>query len=132
MKSSLNEWCKRIHTYAKDKGWWEVPKSPLEVHMLIVSEISEATEEVRDSKPPIYYNVEFPDGTSGIHPCSGENGLTQTEKLLKPEGEAIELADAVIRVMDYFAYMGWDLEHAVSVKHGYNLTREYKHGGKKL
>jgi len=49
----------------------------------------------------------------------------------KPEGEAVELADAVIRIMDYFESKGWDLEHVIELKHDYNKTRSYRHGGKK-
>lgn len=51
---------------------------------------------------------------------------------MKPEGEAIELADAIIRAMDYFGGMGWDLEKAITLKHEYNKTRAFRHGGKAL
>jgi hypothetical protein len=50
----------------------------------------------------------------------------------KTEGEAIELADAVIRIMDYFEAMGWDLEEAIRIKSAYNETRPYRHGGKTI
>jgi len=48
----------------------------------------------------------------------------------KPEGEAIELADAVIRIMDYCEFVGIDLEQAIQLKHEYNKTRPYRHGNK--
>ena len=53
---------------------------------LITTEIAEATEAVREGIPAIHL---------------GDNN--------KPEGEAIELADAVIRIMNYFTEMNWDL-----------------------
>jgi len=46
--------------------------------------------------------------------------------------EAIELADVVIRVMDIFGAMGWDLEQAIELKHSFNKTRAFRHGGKAL
>lgn len=109
---SLNTWCKDIHELAKGKGWYDTDlpvRSALENHALIHSEVAEATEEVRADKPYFYRDATF-----------------------KPEGEAVELADAVIRIMDYFAYRGWDLEWIIKEKFEYNMTRPYRHGGKKL
>lgn len=44
---------KKIHALAVKNGWWESPRSPLEVHMLIVSEVAEATEAVRAGLHPM-------------------------------------------------------------------------------
>ena len=49
----------------------------------------------------------------------------------KPEGIAVELADAMIRILDYCAYSGIDIEEALKLKHAYNKGRPYRHGGKK-
>ena len=92
---------KEIHKTAVRSGWWDNPRSPLEIHMLIVSEIAEATEAARKAV-----------------------GNSQLE-------EAKELADAVIRIMDYCEYLGWDLEGLIKTKHEFNKTRPYRHGGKK-
>jgi NTP pyrophosphatase (non-canonical NTP hydrolase) len=107
----IKEWQKRVYDIAKSKGWYDesVPQSTrVERHMLMVSEIAEATEEIRNGQLPIYSK----DG--------------------KPEGEAIELADCVIRIMDYFESQGWDLEAAIKTKSEYNETRPYRHGGKTI
>ena len=45
--------------------------------------------------------------------------------------EAAELADVIIRVLDYCAYAGIDIENVLEVKHEYNKSRPYRHGGKK-
>lgn len=104
----MKDLVKRIHELAKSKGWWEEPRSPLEIHMLVVSEIAEATEEARKGTDPIYFRDEY-----------------------KPEGEQIELADAVIRIMDYFGHKGWDLLETIELKMAYNKNRGHRHGGKK-
>jgi hypothetical protein len=97
-----------VHKIAREKGWWDSIREAGTMHMLMVSEIAEATEEARKGSAPIYYN-----------PNSS-----------KPEGELIELADAVIRIMDYCGFLGWNLQKAIELKIKYNETRDYKHGGK--
>jgi len=72
------------------------------------SELSEALEEFRNGKKPVYYENE------------------------KPEGMLIELADTVIRIMDYCGSQNWDLEKAIQIKHAYNKTRPFRHGNKVL
>lgn len=43
-----------------------------------------------------------------------------------------ELADCIIRILDYCGYADIDIEKAIKIKHEYNKTRPYKHGGKKI
>lgn len=73
------ELIKEIHENAVAHGWWEGERKIDEIYALIHSELSEALEEYRSGKEMIYYV----DG--------------------KPEGIAVELADAVIRILDYVA-----------------------------
>lgn len=46
---TLNELCKLSHNRALEAGWWEPgkQKTALECHMLIVSEVAEATDFTR-------------------------------------------------------------------------------------
>ena len=108
---TLADWQFEVWSVAADHGWHENSSSPprdrLVNHMLIVSEIAEATESVRKGEDSVWF---------------GPGG--------KPEGEAIELADAVIRVMDYCQDVGIDLEEAIRLKNEYNKTRPYRHGNK--
>lgn len=103
----LKELSKIAFRDACEKGWYDQnDRRPLEIHALIHSEISEATEAVRAEAPHFY------------------------RQGAKPEGEAVELADAVIRIADYFGAKGWDLEAIVKAKLEFNRTRPYRHGGK--
>lgn len=43
----------------------------------------------------------------------------------------MELCDAIMRILDYLAYMHVDVEAVLEAKHAYNLGRPYRHGGKK-
>ncbi len=102
-----------IHFNTVTHGWWEGVspedkiKSIPEKLLLIIAEIAEATEEYRDGKMELYF------GAGG-----------------KPEGFWVEIADAVIRVLDLAEAMDVDLEHVIELKHEYNKTRPYRHGGK--
>lgn len=119
-KLGLNEMAEAALATAKEKGWWDADiaarRGDLEIAALIHSEVSEFVEEARK---PLEVQMQWAEGT-----YFAENG--------KPEGPAIELADAVIRIGDYFASKGWDLEAAVRLKMDYNKTRPHRHGGKRF
>lgn len=107
----LNKLRDEIHKNAIKHGWWQEERSFGEIIALCHSELSEALEEYRNGRftKEIYY--------------SGGNKD-------KPEGIPIELADCIIRVLDFCGREGIDIEEAIKIKHGYNETRPYKHGGK--
>lgn len=108
MINTISQLTKTIHENAKSHGWWDEERSFGDITALIHSEVSEAFEEHRNGKPN-YYVV---DG--------------------KPEGKAVELADVIIRILDWAGSEDIDMEHIILDKHIYNISRPFKHGGKKL
>lgn len=97
-----------VHANSVAHGWWEndFDRHPLALLFLVQSELAEAGEEYRDHHDisEVYYNGN------------------------KPEGFPVELADAVIRILDICGYYKIDLEKVLLEKHEYNKTRPYKHG----
>jgi hypothetical protein len=114
----LNALVEEVHTDAIAKGWWQtyengkaMPRPSLEIRMLIVSELSEATEEVRHARLPIY---QWSDHT---HTTAYTPSAPEWNPAKKPEGEAVELADVVIRICDYFGSRNWNLERHLQDEH---------------
>ena len=103
---TVNEFAKEVHENAVAHGWWETARSFPEVAALIHSEVSEALEEWRDGNPAIYGCCGIPGAV-----CEFEGACAKDEKTgtCKPEGVAVELCDAIIRILDYLAYMGVDV-----------------------
>jgi len=95
----------QAHQTAIEHGWWEKPRSVGEVLMLIVTELSEAMEAYRNGNPP-------------------------SEKIPEYSQMEEELADVVIRLLDFAGKYDIDLEGALEAKLRYNENRPYRHGGK--
>lgn len=113
MSKSIRQLQKEIHETAKDKGWWDgdgvgSTQDIATKLLLIHSEISEATE------------------------CLREDDMLVRFKGDKPEGFQIELADTIIRILDLCGYMGIDMQNVIELKTRYNTTRPYRHGNKKI
>jgi len=108
---TIQEWQDAIHTWAIGKGWWDKERSFGELCALFHSEISEAFEEYRTHHglAEVYENPDKPG---------------------KLEGIPVELADAVIRIPDFCAHEGINLQDILERKHAYNHTRPYRHGDK--
>lgn len=120
---NMNEWAREIHENAVNHGWWETDRELPEILMLIVSELSEALEEYRKG--------DMIDGRiSCMHYYSGGVYVANAPTVCckKPEGIAVEVIDALIRILDWCGKEGIDVEALVKEKHEYNKTRPYKHG----
>jgi len=98
----LNQLADSVHQ--ANIKWWQDPvtKQPIERNkgellMLIVSEIAEAMESERKN--------------------------LKDDKLTHRHGAEVELADAVIRILDYVGGFGYDLQGAFEEKLKYNSVR---------
>ena len=112
---------------AVEHGFWADPPELGTIIAMIHSELSEALEELRrgnrlypDSPeiPPVYY--------------SGNGYISEdwNSHCTKPEGFAVELADAMILIASTFGLLGYDLEAIIREKMQYNETRPRMHGKK--
>lgn len=98
-----------IYQNAREKGFWpDVPRigDIPEKIALMHSELSEALEEYRNHRPS--NSIYWKDG--------------------KPEGIPIEMADLIIRALDFCKGYNIDIEEAIRIKMEYNAGRPHKHG----
>jgi len=119
MPKTIKEMQDEIGAWSVSKGFWERPRASGEVkddHPFLAmkialshSELSEALEEMRSGNPNFYISEE-------------EEG--------KPEGLGVELADAVIRILDLASHLEIDLGEMIEIKMAYNQGRPYMHGRK--
>ena len=121
---SLGDLAKEIHKQAVAHGWWDDERSFPEIVALCHSELSEALEEYRSAKPAQYVVIE----TVGEKPVIETDPQGFGER--KPEGIAVEMADCIIRILDWCGKKGIDIDDVVERKMAYNETRPYKHGNK--
>lgn len=123
---TLNELVQQAHNTAKEKGWWDEERTLLEIHALIHSEVAEATESVRNNLPPIYREIKNATLSNvTLVPSTFSDGGLKLEvegtcEKGKPEGQAVELADAFIRVLDVFGRERWDLYQTINASLSHN------------
>lgn len=120
MNLGLNELAAKLYKVALTKGYWQseitvgkyVPgdkvlySSTSEKIALIHSELSEALEESRKFEDCRY--IYFSKDKAGLK---------------KPEGFGVEMADAVLRIMDLCHRRGVNLEKCMEIKIAYNEKR---------
>lgn len=95
-----NEFSREVHQNAVEHGFWERPADFGEVVSLIHSELSEALEEARKGRPMAYVDRIGADSLMRVV----DPGYWKDSE--KPEGIAVELCDAILRVMDWFGFVG--------------------------
>jgi len=96
-----------VNTIAIEKGWWRSDRSDGELIALMHSELSEALEGLRHGNPASDHIPEY----------------TAVEE---------ELADVIIRIMDYAIARNYRVAEALIAKVAFNRGREFMHGGKKF
>lgn len=94
-----------VHDNAKAHGWHDKAIEEGTALALIHSEVSEALDGARHGNPPSEHISQF----------------SAVEE---------ELADVVIRCMDWAQARGYRLAEAIAAKHEFNKDRPFRHGGK--
>lgn len=127
MKTTISELQARAYQQSADKGFHD--NEPTEGRALLSlnaerialmhSELSEALEELRNGRG----------ANESYYPSRIMESNGQWSKA-KPEGVPSEMADVVIRVLDFCGANDIDLEAMITEKLDYNATRGHKHGKK--
>jgi len=87
----------RVHTAAKENGWWDLPRDTGTLLMLVVSEIAEAMEGFRKD--------------------------LMDDKLPHHKMFDVEICDAIIRLFDLAGHMNIDVGKVIIEKLAYNAKR---------
>ncbi len=120
-----NELARVIHDNAVEHGWWDAERSVGEIFALIHMELSEALKEYLNGKGRkqrgIYFSCNEDDlpcaeGSCEEFRCDAtcEIGMLSS----KPQGFEIELADVVIRILDFCRKAQVDIDCEVELAGG--------------
>lgn len=110
----INEVAKRIAFANNEKGFTFTEREVDQKLMLVISELAEAQEELRDGKDinDIYYQVKDPSLSAVIVYAPHEKHEIPSGVIGKPCGFPVEIADAAIRLMHIAA--NFDLKIEIS------------------
>ena len=107
----MNKFAAEVHQNAVEHGWWDEERSFGEIIALCHSELSEALEEYRAKRPMVYFVVEMDDSKGGTYLAIREDIISEEDFAgEKPEGIAVELADCIIRILDWYGKEGLDTD----------------------
>lgn len=133
-----------IFDTAEASGWHEHDRELPEALALIHSEVSEALEAYRDGMEETANQYRYKTTDVVVDPSDeyGEYVYMTLPKmphihdgtpvLGKPEGVASELADVIIRVLDYSRQKNIQTIPVMLQKMEFNKTRGYRHGNKRV
>ncbi len=123
----LNKLAEEIHLNNKEKGFYDEPKNVGEMIALMHSELSEALEADRKG---MYLSSKMSNHIIlALNHLPPEHYKAAYDQTIKGTVEE-EMADVVIRVLDFCAYKGIDIAAHIDAKIRYNKLRPHKHGKK--
>ncbi len=130
-KRTLTALRNEAYDNAKAHGFHDVSRTVGDAMMLIATEVSEAFEAFREGGK-LNETFYHPGTWGSAVELSREPKSPDGSKLYKPVGVPSELADIIIRVLDFCGEHDIDIERIVIEKMAYNRSRPFKHGGKVL
>lgn len=107
----LNAFAQEVHANAVSKGFWDTDRPWGETIALIHAELSEALEEHRAGRRRLWCE-QFIDLEHGYRIVDG----LPDDPTVKPEGWAVELADAAIRILDWVGREGTTISTGVRTR----------------
>lgn len=113
-------------------GWFDNDRTVLEGHMLLVTEIAEASDAFREMGMTEAFAHDHDREGEGIDWISGPEGEPCENCVPKPLGVGSEYADVLIRLLDQCDRDGIDLIREYERKLNHNRVRGYRHGGKSI
>jgi NTP pyrophosphatase (non-canonical NTP hydrolase) len=120
----------QVHKVSQDKGWWAAERTVGDLIALMHSELTEALEEYREGREPddVYYTCHELGADGRVVGSSVAESRSEIPPgtLARPEGVAVQLGDCVIRILDFCARLGVDLETLLEEKVAYNERYPYR------
>lgn len=125
-RKTLADMQAEVRAVNEANGWFdpEHPRSVVEGHMLLITEVAEATE--------AYRRWGLEDATGRDCVTDGDGVHLHEGRDCKPEGVGSEYADILVRLLDQCERDGIDLGWEYERKIAFNKTRGYRHGGRAL
>jgi NTP pyrophosphatase (non-canonical NTP hydrolase) len=129
MDKNLNALARQIHQQTVISGFvTQHGLRPVDTHVaLIHTEVSEIFEAHRDGQLP---NCALYEHQSAHGPYLNSSPENEEFQPGKPVGIDSEVADVIIRALDFCGEYGIDIERAIVEKMHYNKTRPLRHGGR--
>lgn len=114
---TITDLSKKIYQANVDKGFYDEPRDFPHTCMLVVSEIAEAVEADRKGVP-----------MPTVFPSLNSETFVQEFKDNIKDTIPDEMADAIIRILDWCGKENVNIGYHIEAKLLYNANRPYKHG----